>query len=354
LARKPRREWGSGSVYPVKGGQYWRVSVPLTSDGLGRRRQEWQYRTETAARRQLEQVQRRLARGLPAEESSMTLAEYAPQWLGQLQVADATKAMYGSIVRNQLGWLGDLRLTRIYPPDIRQLLAEREREGYSGRTRRAILDVTRMILRMAESDGIVEKNVAELVTPPQINAKDPIHFTAEQARRFLDVAKGDNLYGLYAVALATGLRRGELLGLTWAAVHPHLLSVTVRIGKTAAASRVVPLAGFARDALADHRDDQRRRVGSAGRFRGDRVWAYDPSYVTRHVKVICRRAGVPEVTFHQLRHSTASILLAEGVPMEIIRQILGHTRVSMSGHYARAEDDMKREALERLGKAVSG
>lgn len=84
MAGRARREWGSGSCYQTAKG-YWRVSVPIAAAGPGRRRQEWQYRTEAAARRQLEAVQRRLARGLPAEEGRVTVAEYAQDWLGQLQ-----------------------------------------------------------------------------------------------------------------------------------------------------------------------------------------------------------------------------------------------------------------------------
>jgi integrase len=344
MARRARREWGSGSVYPTARG-YWRVSVPIPSDGLGRRRQEWQYRTEAAARRQLETVQRRLARGLPAEEGRLTVAEYAIEWLAQLQVKPATKAMYGSIVRNQLGAVASMRLTRVAPPDIRALLAERDREGYAGRTRRAILDVLRMIFRLAEHDGIVERNPAETVTPPRIDAKDPVHLTAEQARRFLDAARTDNLYGLYSVALGTGLRRGELLALTRKDVDLHAGVVTVRRGKTAAAARVVPLPPFARAAL---------EADLSGHSRVGPIWPYSPSYATRHVGVICKRAGVPLISFHGLRHSTASILLAEGVDPLTIRGILGHTNVSMTAHYARSEEPARREALDRLGRAVEG
>jgi integrase len=272
----------------------------------------------------------------------MTVNDYAPQWLASLQVKDSTKSFYGSIVRNQLGWLGDLRMTRIQPPDIRQLLAEREREEYSGRTRRAILDVLRMIFRMAESDGLVERNPAALVAPPKVESKEPVHFTAEQARAFLEAAKDDNLYSLYAVALATGMRRGELLATTWTEVDVGAGVLYVRRAKTAAGTRAIPLAAWAKVALGN----EERRPG--------RIWPYDPSYVTRHVGVICARAGLPRLTFHGLRHSTASILLAEGVPIEIIKQILGHSRAIMSEHYARADEPQKREALERLGRAVSG
>jgi integrase len=271
----------------------------------------------------------------------VTVAEYAQDWLAQLEVKPSTASMYRSIVTHQLGHVGAMRLTRVSPPDIRDLLREREREGYSGRTRRAVLDVLRMIFRMAEGDQLVTGNPAELVKAPRIDAKEPVHLTAEQARRFLDAAKDDNLYSLYATALATGLRRGELLALMWQDVDLRAGLVRVRRSKTAAGVRTVPLNSSARSAL-----------GRLERLPG-RVWPYSPSYVTRHVAVICARAGVPRIGMHGLRHSAASILLAEGVPIEVIKSILGHTNASMTQHYARPEDAMKRDALERLGRAVA-
>ncbi len=271
----------------------------------------------------------------------MTVSEYAQDWLAQLQVRPSTRAMYGSIVRHQLGNVGTMRLTRVAPPDIRALLAEREREGYAGRTRRAVLDVLRMIFRMAEHDGLVERNPAAPVSAPRIDAKEPVHFTAEQARRFLDAAQGDALRTLYLVALHTGLRRGELLALVWRDVDLDHRVVTVRRSKTAAGLRRVPLTPEAAHALA-----------GIPRVPGP-IWPYSPAYVTRHVAVICARAGLARLTFHGLRHSTASILLAEGVPIEVIRSLLGHTNTSMTEHYARPEDAMRREALDRLGRAIS-
>jgi integrase len=250
--------------------------------------------------------------------------------------------MYGSLVRNQLGSLAAMRLTRVGPPDIRAILAEREREGYSGRTRRGILDVLRMIFRLAEHDGLIERNPAEPVTAPRIDAKEPVHLTAEQAHKLLEAASDDPLRSLYAVALATGLRRGELLALTWHDVDLDRGTVTVRRGKTRAAARSLPLVAFALAAL----DALPKQPGP--------IWPYSPSYVTRHLGVLCERAGVPRIGPHGLRHSAASILLAQGVDPLTIRGILGHTNVATTAHYARSEEPARREALERLGRAVEG
>lgn len=344
MAGRSRREWGSGSIYRTAKG-YWRVSVPVPQAGPGRHRQEWQYRTEEAAQRQLEAVQRRLARGLPAEEGRVTVAEYAQEWLAQLQVKPSTASMYGSIVRHQFGHLGDMRMTRVGVPDIRALLKEREREGYSGRTRRAILDVLRMMFRMAKADGLVESNPAEDVTPPRIDAKEPVHFTAEQARRFLDAAKDDALASLYATALGTGLRRGELLALTWREVDLDGGTITVRRGKTHAAARVVPLPGFALLVLRG----MERRPGP--------VWPYSPAYVTRHLGDLCRRAGLPRMTPHSLRHTYATLMREADVSVETRRSLMGHSRTEMTSYYSHGKDAEYRRAVdsleERLERALA-
>jgi integrase len=337
MARKPRREWGTGSIFRTSKG-YWRVSVPLPSDGLGRRRQEWQYRSEASARRQLEAVQRRLARGLPAQESTVTLAQYAPEWLAALTVKDSTRAMYESLVRNQLGELADYRLARIAPPDIRALLVEREREGYAGRTRRAILDVLRMIFRQAQHDGLVESNPAELVKAPRINAKEPVHWTADQVRTFLEVAKEDSLYSIYAVALGTGLRRGELLVLTWRQiVDGHII---VSRAKSRAGVRTVPVAGFAAAALAD----LPRRPGP--------IWPYSPSYVTRHLADLCARYGLPRIGPHGLRHTYATLMREAGVSLEDRRDLLGHSKTEMTRHYSHGQAEQQRRAVAQLEELV--
>src|SRR5688572_5302998 len=246
-----RREWGSGSIF--KHGDSWRVVIPLGTDIHGkRRRKEWQCRTETAARAKLKEVNRLIRGGFPVEASRVTLAAYAPEWLGAIQVGPATAEQYRHLSRHLTDELGHYPLRSIGPQEIRRLIAKRQAEGYASRTIRGVVDVLRMILRQAMADGILTRNVAELVTKPKLEQKEPRHFTAAQARRFLREARNDkDLYALFAVALGTGLRRGELLALTWqdVALGQGQPAITVRRAKTAAGVRVVPLPAFAADAL---------------------------------------------------------------------------------------------------------
>lgn len=203
-----RREWGSGSFFRLKNGR-WRVSVSLGSDAFGKRqRKEWQVRSEAAAKAKLRDAQRRLSGGLPVEESRVTLGVYAQDWLSSVRqsVRPSTAAFYRTLAEVHLEDLGHLPVSKVSPADIRRIITDRLEAGYSPRTVRGIVDVLRMILKQALVDGIVQRNVAELVQRPKLEQAEPKHFTADEARRFLEVAKDDRLGSLFIVALTKSRR----------------------------------------------------------------------------------------------------------------------------------------------------
>jgi integrase len=336
-----RREWRTGSVY--RHGDFWRVAFSLGLDREGRRiRKEWQCRTEKAARAKLSEVNRRLGTGLPLEESRVRLNDYAQEWLAAVKptVRPSTFAFYRTLAEVHLEDLGPLPVVRIGPADIRELVSVRLAEGYAPRTVRAILDVLRMILKQAVNDGIIPRNVAELVTPPKLEQAEPRHFTAEQARKFMEVCRDDPLGSFYIVALGTGLRRSELLGLTWRDVDLDVGNVAVRRSKTAAGVRNVPLPTFGREAL-----------GLVERKPGP-IWQVNPTTVSKRMAPLCDKAGVPRLTLHGLRHTFASLALDSGTDPLTLQALMGHTRVSMTGFYARAGEERRREAVESLGRMI--
>lgn len=340
-----RRGWGEGSVCRrtvTRNGKdytYWRVVVSLGSDPSGRRvRREHQARTERQARAWL-----RSAISNPVQPGvGVTVGEYAASWIKdtKLTVRPSTTAFY----RSQLFHfesIAHLPLTQLTSAHVRELIATESAAGKSTRTVRGIVQTLALILRRAQSDGLVDRNVAALVRLPKLDTKPPLHFTAEQARRFLEVAKDDELGSLYAVAIGTGLRRGELLALTWREVDWNRRTIAVRRSKTGAGVREVPLAGIALAVLGE----AVRRPGA--------IWPYRPEFVSGRFRDLCERAGVPYITFHGLRHTAASLMLDAGVDPLTIQGILGHTKVSMTGHYARAGEELRRDAVERLGRAIA-
>jgi integrase len=334
-----RRNWGTGSIYPtVKG---WRVAVRYGRSADGRYlRKEWQFRDEAAAWAKIAELEQRAGRGLPAEQRIVTLAAYADEWLMAVKpsIKPTTYSFYESLSRNHLTDLRHLQLRQITPTDLRRLIAKRLAEGYAPRTVNGVVDVVRMILHQAEGDGLVDRNVAELVARPKADPREPRHYSSEQAWQFLDAIAGDSLHSLFVTAFGTGLRRSELLALTWRDVDLDAGVLLVRKSKTAAGVRAIPLASF----VADELRMLERKPGP--------LWRVTPWHVSARFPVLTKRVGLPPIHFHEIRHSTASILADAGVDWELIQQILGHTRMRQTAHYARVDIEVKRAAMEKIGR----
>jgi integrase len=343
-----RREWGSGTICRrtvTRNGKqyhYWRAIAPPVLTGLPRRLEK-ETRTEKAARAWL----RAFSGGDIPNRISPRLSEYADKWLtGQRRLVSAGQfGLYQANVRHHFSDFEHLPLNEITPQHVRDLIETRQAEEYAPRTIHGIVGTLRAILNQAMADELVSRNVAALVKLPKLQQKTPAHFTAAQVRRFLDASDGDSLSALWAVALGCGLRRSELLALTWRDIDLDGATVRVASSKTSAGVRTLPLPPFAAVRLAD----RRRESPSAGP-----IWRYDPAYVSRHFGELCEKAGVPRLPFHSTRHTFASLMLDAGVDPLTIQSLLGHSKPSMSAWYARAGEEKRRDAVERLGKVVAG
>ena len=198
----------------------------------------------------------------------------------------------------------------------------------------------------------LHQNVAKLAEPPRAE-KDPVRpLTPEEARAFLEHVRGERLEALWTVALAVGLRRGEALGLRRQDVDleagelrvvknlqrltGHGLVLTEP--KSRESRRTIPLPPLAVTALHDHR----RRM-TAERLKAGPEWTeselifvattglpLDPSNVSHMGRRHLKKAGRPDLTLHGLRHSCASLLLAQGIEPLLIKEILGHSQVSFT------------------------
>ena len=170
-------------------------------------------------------------------------------------------------------------LHRLGPEHLQPLYADRLEYGLSGTSVRHLHGVLRRALKDAVRWGFAVRNVADLVTPPSRNRREMQTLSPEQVRTFLDAATGDRLEALYVVAVTTGMRQGELLGLRWSVVdlEASTLQVTgslqrtpdglaVVAPKTDSSRRRVTLPRRAVEALRRHRvrqAEERLRLGSA-------------------------------------------------------------------------------------------
>jgi integrase len=257
------------------------------------------------------------------------------------------------------------------PPTAGQ---KRPRRPVSAVTARHVRATLRRALSDAQRAGLVARNVAADAAPPYVEHRPITYLSARDVTRLLDATADDDLGPLYALAATTGLRRGELLGLTWADVADGRLTVRRSMGrlrgngwglgevKSARSRRTIPLPARARQALETQRTRQRfarNAAGSAWQDRDGLVFTDAvgrpllPEHVSHRFAKDCARAGVPRVRFHDLRHSAATTLLAAGVPLAVISEWLGHSGITITAAaYAAVVPELLTDAADAMDRAL--
>jgi integrase len=357
-----------GTFYRRSDNGRWRVEF---TDNQGRRR--YRYRDakgrtiegRTHARQALREFLNRRDDGATGDDP--TLKVWADWWLDQLDRRPTTIADYRYKVRLLPDWLMRRRLSTLTPMDVHEALREiAARPTTSGRRRASssvaqVRSVLGNCLHAAERYGHVTKNAARLSAPVKVEATEIVPLDADQAKALLKVTDGHPLGTLYTLALGTGLRQGELLGLRWSAVDLEAGTLEVRsqitrtnthelvegAPKTARSRRKVRLPAFCVQALREHRGRRGTVVSLDGLVFATRTGRpYAPSNVRKHLTKACEQAGVPRVTFHTLRHSAATVLLDRGVPEAVIMDVLGHTDARMLSRYVHVTDSLRQQAAD--------
>lgn len=279
---------------------------------------------------------------------------------------------------------------KLQPQDVRDFMRERAEAGLSARTVRHLRATLRCALNVAMQDGLIHRNVAALAKPPRLEKKPLRVFTREEAQRFLDAVAGHRLEALFTVALSLGLREGEALGLRWADVDLEARTLTVNYAlqrvkegskktsvltlvepKTDKSRRVIALPQVAISALAAHRSRQeaeRELCGSHWKESGmvftTKVGSMlDPRNMLRQFYSIMntpdpndpepdpkkKKRLLPHLRFHDLRHSAATLLLAQGVHPRFIMELLGHSTISLTMNtYGHVLESMRRETANQM------
>ncbi len=222
--------------------------------------------------------------------------------------------------------------------------------------------------------GYVNRNVAALSRSPKVPRGEGRTLSPEQARRFLDVLQGHRNEALYALMLSTGLRRGEALGLKWTDLDEAegVLRVTRQLRradaglvivdtKTALSRRGVNLAPPMIELLRARRTVQRVEFEALGRVCADSDFIFttstgtplDPRNLLREFKGLCMKAGLGDWHVHELRHSAASLMLAQGVPLQVVSRVLGHASIRMTADvYGHVLAPDRASAAEALGAVL--
>jgi integrase len=370
--RRYRRVRGEGSISRRSDGR-WEGRLSLGLDQHGRRIRRAIYgatRQEVAAK--LGELASQHRRGLLAEPSTLTLAEYAGQWM-ERKSRELRPASISSYQRRLTGHvlpaLGNLKLQAIRPAHVQGFLDELAKAGLGPRSQRLTAWLLSTILDSAVRVELIPRNPAVAV---RVNAA-PVEprlkaWTRGLVTAFVAAADGDRLYPAFLLALTTGLRRGELLGLRWQDVNldKGMLRVeqTATIvedriifsqPKTASSRRTVYIGPGTVQVLRAHRDRQ-----AVERADAMDAWA-DPDTgplvfptmlggpvhgrnFAHTLAKLAAKAGVPNIGPHGLRHTYTSLARASGTALEVVSKQLGHARVSITADIYRSVYAEERQA----------
>ncbi len=363
-----RRGHGEGSIYQRKDGR-WAASITLDNH----KRKTYYGRTRRDVQEQLKVVLREQQQGTLVTTPQQTVAQYLQQWLENHQstVRLRTYERYEQLVRLHLvPVIGRIPLQKLTPQQVQSLYTQKLKAGLSRTTVNTLHAMLHKALEDALRWNLVARNVCDAVSPPQRDRYEIQPLTKQQSQQLLAAAHGHPLEALYILALATGMRRGELLALKWqdldfATKTLHVRRIYTRAAgnryieaepKTEKSRRSIALPALVVDLLLQHREKQvqmRRQAGEAWQEH-DLVYCtslgtpLNPSKVIDRYKALLKRAGLPDIRFHDLRHSAATILLTMGIHPKVVQELLGHHQISMTMDiYSHVMPALHKDAMDK-------
>ena len=373
---------GEGSIYPHKRngrkvgyrGSYW------VQTAAGPKRRYVAGKTRDEVHEKLVEALGNRAQGLVFDAGALTVGEYLERWLEDSvrgTVRQSTFDVYGYMVHPHIvPGLGRLKLKSLNPAHVRAFYRDRLDTGLSPATVHKMHVVLHKALDGAVSDGLIPRNASKGVRVPQAATRKEIRpLTSDQALALFEAARRDRLEALYVLAVATGLRQGELLALKWEDVELEEAVLRVRRTltrsggkveagppKTPNSRRSVGLTSRAVEALRAHLARQLAEMEEMGSLYrpGGLVFANEvggiinPSNLrNRHLARLLKRAGLPKIRFHDLRHTCATLLLTKNVNPKIVSEMLGHSSNSVTlDTYSHVLPTMRENAIRALEEVL--
>ncbi len=347
-----KRGNGEGSITRRKDGLYMARYTVQTATGTKRKTIYGKEREEVAEK--LVDALSNRNKGLVFDAGSQTVGEYIERWLQTSAKGSVRESTFESY-RNQVGRyvvpaIGRVKLKRLSAMQIQGMYRAMLDRGLSPRTVQYTHAVLHRALRQAVRWGLVARNVSEDVDRPRLRREEIRPLNRDQARHLLKTAgeSGDRFEALYVLALHTGMRPGELLGLKWEDVdfgkgglqlNRALAGKNFTAPKTKRSRRRIDLSAASIAALKAHRRRQlEERMQRAGLWR-DHGLVFPSTVgtplshrnVVRAFKDLLKRAGLPQSTrLYDLRHTCATLLLGSNVHPKYVQELLGHASIALT------------------------
>lgn len=320
-------------------------------------------------------------RGKFVEPVKITLGEYLDKWIKQIKVSDRTREDYEGQIKNHIKpILGQINFTEVRPDDIRRLYTEL-RKSLSESTIRHTHIVLHSAFGQAVQDGDLFQNPVDAVKAPVPDTPPKVVLSQEETTMVLSHAftmgrprkrNGKKwlctFYELFRLALATGMRRGELLALRWQEVDltgdvglirvertlnkvkvgDGIREVKIKPPKSKKSNRTIPIDEETTQMLRDLRDRNPHDLV----FCHDDGSHLDPTTVTDKFREIAEKTGIPSATFHSQRHTYVTTGIEQGIDPFTMQELAGHENISTTQIYVHIADDRKLEAAKKIGSAL--
>lgn len=375
-----RRGRGEGAIYRRSRDGRWvgEMTLPDTA-----RRKTITGATRQEVQRKLAALRREIEHGLTPGDPRQTVEQYLATWLESIKptMSDAAWLRHEQFCRLQIvPSIGAVKLVALSAQHVQGLYASLLASGLSSTTVHHAHATLHKAVKAAVRLGLVPHNVTEMVEVPRMQHHEMRVLSPEQARQFVVACDGERLAAALVLALTTGMRQGEVLALHWkdvqlAGPRGHSLSVrwnlryrggvfTFKEPKTRRSRRRIALASETVEMLCAHRTRQK-----AERLRAGEVWqendlvfcteAGTPRSANGGVRStferVLRRAALPAIRFHDLRHTCASLLLAENVNPKVVSELLGHATVAITlDIYSHVMPDMQEDVAMVIGALLYG
>jgi len=349
-----RRGNNEGSIYQRSNGRW------VAQIRIGGKRIAKSFNTQKECQAWIRQMRDQIEDGLNIDGAKVTISEYLDRWLKDIRgvIRPKTLYQYTGVVLNHISpVLGHIKLGELQPQHVQQLYNQLRDQNHSHRNVQLVHGVLHRALNVAQKQGMIGKNPASAVELPKVVRKEMKTLDDHQVRQFLIVAQGHRYETLFHLAVTTGMRMGELLGLKWCDLDwssgfIYIKRQLQRVPgkgfkfsppKTQAGRRMIQLGPVTLQKLAEHRKrqevEQLRKCWQENDlvFPSSTGTPTDQRNLHRYYKPMLKKAGLPNIRFHDLRHTAATLMLMHGIPLMVVSRRLGHSKPSVTldiyGHY---------------------
>lgn len=318
--------------------------------------------------------------------SRLLMTDYIDEWLKIVKplVERATYKSYDNMVSARIRPHFEklnLLLTEVEPKHIKMLYDEILEQGYTTNTVIHYHAVLHQALAYAVKNDYILSNPADRVKRPKKNKHISSFYTKEEILTLLDIAKDDPIYIPIVLSAYYGFRRSETLGMRWSAIDFENKTITVNHKvteltengktivyaedklKTKSSYRTLPLIPVVEEKLLEHKAKLERNQKLFGNSYCKEYMDYvcvdemgklfRPNFVSDHFGWLLKKYGLKKITFKELRHSCASMLVAEGIPMKSIQEWLGHSNFSTTADiYSHIDYHAKQQSAAAIGNAL--